>query len=57
VQTWRRYRLAEALHIEARFHALHAVSRDRRRLLISTQNCPFDCPPELRGKYYELQFP
>jgi hypothetical protein len=53
VRTWRRFPVLE--HTNRGFVVIHAISQDGKRLLITEQDCPFDCP--IPRKNYEVAFP
>ena len=55
VASWRKYALSEVLGI-SNYTSIEAISRDRRRLLISRVECAMDCPGET-VHYYELGLP
>jgi hypothetical protein len=47
--------LSQAFNIEP-YVLLRAISSDGRRLLVSRQDCPFDCR-NTRNEYYEVGLP
>jgi hypothetical protein len=55
VRNWRRHSLSRTSAI-APYVVVRAVSSDGRRLLISRQECPFDCP-DLPQTFYEVELP
>jgi hypothetical protein len=55
VAGWRKYDLSEVLEI-SNYTSIEAISRDRKRLLISRVECPIDCPGE-PVHYFELGLP
>jgi hypothetical protein len=55
VKNWRKYSLSKAFNI-APYVIVRAISRDGQRLVISQQDCPFDCR-NFPDQYYEIRFP
>ena len=55
VTNWRRYSLSSTFKIDP-YVVLRAISSDGRRLVISRQDCPFDCR-NAPDEYYEIALP
>lgn len=55
VASWRKYPLSDVLGI-TNYTLIEAISRDRKRLLISRVECAMDCPGQ-PVHYYELGIP
>lgn len=56
VRGWKQYALHDALHI-ANYTTIEAISRDRRRLLVSRRDCAMDCREEPVDEYFEITVP
>lgn len=55
VTNWVKYSLSKAFNIDA-FVVMRAISPDGRRLVISRQQCAFDCG-HIPDEYYEIGIP
>ena len=55
VTNWVKYSLSKAFNIDA-FVVMRAISPDGRRLVISRQQCAFDCA-HIPDEYYEIGIP
>ena len=53
VKTWQRFSILDKVDLD--FVVIHAISKDGKRLLFTSQDCPFDCRGQ--NKKYEVRFP